>query len=104
MPRVSKIAQSPPHAVAQALDNPFVQARGGLVDFHYDDGRHARMMANPIRVTGVDLPARAAPRMGQHNEALLREAGFDDAAIAKGGPLATSKRPSARAVVPHRSA
>ena len=41
------------------------------------------MIANPIRVPGVELPQRAAPRMGEHNEALLREAGFDDAAIAK---------------------
>jgi crotonobetainyl-CoA:carnitine CoA-transferase CaiB-like acyl-CoA transferase len=41
------------------------------------------MIANPIRVAGVDLPHRAAPRMGEHTEALLREAGFDAAAIAK---------------------
>ena len=41
------------------------------------------MIANPIRVSGVELPQRAAPRMGEHTEALLREAGFDAAAIAK---------------------
>ena len=69
--------------VAQALDNAFVHERDGVVDYAYDDGRQARMIANPIRIPGVALPARAAPRMGEHNEALLREAGFDDAAIAK---------------------
>jgi crotonobetainyl-CoA:carnitine CoA-transferase CaiB-like acyl-CoA transferase len=41
------------------------------------------MVANPIRVTGVELPQRAAPSMGEHTEALLLEAGFDAAAIAK---------------------
>jgi len=74
---------SPVFDVAQALDNPFVHERDNLVDYRYDDGRAARMIAGPIRVAGVDLPARAAPRMGEHNEALLREAGFDAAAIAK---------------------
>ena len=78
-----QIPVSPVYDVAQALDNPFVQERDNLVDFQYDDGRQARMTANPIRVPGVTLPTCAAPRMGQHNEALLREAGFDDAAIAK---------------------
>jgi len=35
-----------------------------------------------VRVPGVDLPARAAPSMGAHTEALLREAGYSDAGIA----------------------
>lgn len=78
-----RIPVAPVYDVAQALDNPFVHERDGVVDVHYDDGRTARMTANPIRVAGVTLPTRAAPRMGQHNVALLREAGFDDAAIDK---------------------
>jgi len=78
-----QIPVSPVYDVAQALDNAFVHERDGVVDYAYDDGRQARMIANPIRIPGVALPARAAPRMGEHNEALLREAGFDDAAIAK---------------------
>ena len=47
------------------------------------NGSSARMIANPIRVPGVRLPQRAAPRMGEHNEALLREAGLDAAQIAQ---------------------
>ena len=74
---------SPVFDVAQALENPFVHERDGVLGYEYPDGRAARMIANPIRVPGVELPHRAAPRMGEHNEALLREAGFDDAAIAK---------------------
>jgi succinate--hydroxymethylglutarate CoA-transferase len=77
-----KIPVSPVYDVAQALDNPFVHERDGVVDVAYDDGRHAKMIANPIRVPGVTLPARAAPRMGEHNEALLAEAGFSAAQIA----------------------
>jgi crotonobetainyl-CoA:carnitine CoA-transferase CaiB-like acyl-CoA transferase len=78
-----KIPVSPVFDIAQALDNPFVRERDGVLDFRYDDGRSARMVANPIRIPGLELPTRAAPRMGEHNDVLLREAGFDDAAIAK---------------------
>ena len=41
------------------------------------------MIANPIRIDGVALPHRAAPRMGEHDDQMLREAGFDAAAIAR---------------------
>ena len=78
-----KVPVAPVFDVAQALDSPFVAERGGVQDFHYPDGRAARMMTNPIRVDGVSLPQRAAPRMGEDNVALLRGAGFDDVAIAK---------------------
>lgn len=78
-----KIPVSPVFDVAQALDNPFVHERNGVIDVSYDDGRKARMIANPIRVPGIELPARAAPRLGEHNEALLTEAGFSAAQIGK---------------------
>jgi succinate--hydroxymethylglutarate CoA-transferase len=78
-----KVPVSPVFDVAQALENPFVHERDGVVGYDYGDGRAARMIANPIRVPGVALPHRAAPRMGQDNDALLREAGFDEAAIAR---------------------
>ncbi len=78
-----KVPVAPVFDIAQALENPFVHERQGVLGYEYPDGRAARMIANPIRVPGVDLPQRAAPRMGEHNVALLREAGFDDAAIAK---------------------
>ncbi len=78
-----KVPVSPVFDVPQALDNPFVAERDGVLDFDYGDGRSARLIANPVRVPGVELPHRAAPRMGEHTVALLREAGFDNEAIAK---------------------
>jgi crotonobetainyl-CoA:carnitine CoA-transferase CaiB-like acyl-CoA transferase len=78
-----KVPVSPVYDIAQALENPFVHERAGVLDYTYPDGRAARMIANPIRVSGLELPVQAAPRMGEHTDSLLREAGFDDAAIAK---------------------
>ena len=53
-----------------------------MVDYRYPDGRSARMVAAPIRVAGVGLPARAAPAMGADTDAELRAAGYSDAQIA----------------------
>ncbi|MCZ2498709.1 hypothetical protein GN316_18250 [Xylophilus sp. Kf1] len=86
---MSRGAALPPVApvfeVAEALENPFVHERGGVAEYRYGEGegRTSRLVANPIRVPGVALPQNAAPRMGQDNDALLREAGFDDDAIAR---------------------
>ena len=78
-----KVPVSPVFDVAQALENPFVHERHGVGEYDYADGRSARMVANPIRISGLTLPHRAAPTMGEHNDALLREAGFDTDAIRK---------------------
>jgi crotonobetainyl-CoA:carnitine CoA-transferase CaiB-like acyl-CoA transferase len=100
-----KVPVSPVFDVADALENPFVHERAGVLDYRYGEDEAqapARMVANPIRVPGVTLPRRAAPRMGADNDALLREAGFDDAAIARlrslgviagGAPEAPSAEP-----------
>ena len=52
------------------------------MDYRYADGRAARMVAAPIRVPGAELPARAAPAMGEHTDAELRAAGYTDERIA----------------------
>ena len=89
-----QVPVSPVYDVAQALDNPFVAERDGIAHFAYGDGRSARLIANPVRVPGVELPKRAAPRMGEHTEALLREAGFDSEAIAKLAALGVIAEPA----------
>jgi crotonobetainyl-CoA:carnitine CoA-transferase CaiB-like acyl-CoA transferase len=78
-----KVPVAPVHDVAQALDNPFVEERGGIVDFAYSDGRKARLIANPIRCADTELPRRAAPALGADTDALLGELGYDAARIAR---------------------
>lgn len=78
-----KVPAAPVHDVAQALQSEFVAEREGVIEFAYPDGRSARMIAGPIRVPGAAPPAQAAPRMGAHTHALLREAGYTEARIAE---------------------
>jgi len=89
-----KVPVSPVFDVAQALENPFVHERTSVLDYAYPDGRAARMIANPIRVSGVAPPSQAAPRMGEHTDSLLRDAGFDNAAIEKLRSLGVIDTPS----------
>jgi succinate--hydroxymethylglutarate CoA-transferase len=67
---------APVYDVARALDNPFVGERGSIGEYAYPDGRAARMVANPLRYSDVDLPRRAAPALGADTDALLEEAGY----------------------------
>jgi crotonobetainyl-CoA:carnitine CoA-transferase CaiB-like acyl-CoA transferase len=71
-----KVPVAPVNDVAQALDNPFVAERGSVQDFRYPDGRAARLIASPLRLSDAELPKRAAPAMGADTDALLAELGF----------------------------
>jgi crotonobetainyl-CoA:carnitine CoA-transferase CaiB-like acyl-CoA transferase len=77
-----RVPAAPVYDVAQALQSDFVAERGGVQDYAYPDGRRARMIAAPIRVPGLELPARAAPAMGADTEAELRRAGYSEERIA----------------------
>ncbi|MEW6687940.1 MAG: CoA transferase [Pseudomonadota bacterium] len=77
-----KVPAAPVYDVAQALQSGFVTERASIAEYAYPDGRAARMVACPIRIPGAAQPARAAPRMGEHTDALLREAGYSDERIA----------------------
>ena len=77
-----KVPVAPVNDVAQALDAPFVAERGGVADFHYPDGRTARLLSGPIRCSDADPPRRAAPTMGADTDALLAELGYSAERIA----------------------
>ena len=77
-----KLPVAPVYDVAQALDNPFVAEREGIAEFAYPDGRAAKLIANPIRLSDAELPRRAAPALGADTDALLRELGYSAERIA----------------------
>jgi crotonobetainyl-CoA:carnitine CoA-transferase CaiB-like acyl-CoA transferase len=78
-----KLPVAPVYDVAQALDNPFVAERGGVTDFSYPNGKKARLIASPIRLSDAELPRRAAPALGADTDALLRSLGYSEERIAE---------------------
>ena len=75
------VPAAPIHDLAQALDNPFVTEHGRLQTLPHSTKGSYRMVAPPVQCAGEEAPARPAPALGEHTEALLREIGYDGARI-----------------------
>jgi succinate---hydroxymethylglutarate CoA-transferase len=71
----------PVYDLAQALENPYFLERGGVQLFDHPDKPGFKLVASPFRL-GEPLPARPAPKLGEHSDALLEELGYAKAEIA----------------------
>ncbi len=76
-----KVPASPVYDVAQALDNPFVHSRQGVVTASDESGRQVKGVASPIRCPGESLPLRTAPALGADTDSVLAELGCSDMEI-----------------------
>lgn len=76
------VPAAPVYDVAQALDNPFVHSRQGVINALSPDGLSVAGVAAPIRCPGESVPANAAPGLGEHTQVLLKQAGLSDQQIA----------------------
>lgn len=70
---------APVYDLAQALDNPFLRQTAMIDTVAHPDRDELRVLANPIRLDGDRLPARAAPLLGSDTDAVLGEAGLSNA-------------------------
>jgi crotonobetainyl-CoA:carnitine CoA-transferase CaiB-like acyl-CoA transferase len=77
-----KVPVAPVLSLGEALDNPHFRQRGGAQVTPHPTRPDFMLVANPIRLDGEVLPARAAPGYGADTDDVLAEAGFDGAEIA----------------------
>ena len=75
------VPAAPIYDLAQALENPFVTEHGRLQTLPHPVTGSYRMVAPPVRCPGEEPPARPAPQLGEHTDALLAELGYDAARI-----------------------
>jgi crotonobetainyl-CoA:carnitine CoA-transferase CaiB-like acyl-CoA transferase len=72
---------APVHDLPQALDNPFATAVGMVRPLPHPARPDFRVLANPIKLDGGRLPTRRAPRLGEHTDEILGDAGLTAAEI-----------------------
>jgi len=72
---------APVYDLAQALENPYLREIGMVRDLPHPAQAGYRVLANPIKLDGARLPSQRAPQLGEHTDAVLREIGYEEAAI-----------------------
>ncbi|MBF86117.1 MAG: CoA transferase [Acidobacteria bacterium] len=69
---------------AAVVRDPQIQAREMVVETEHPTLGTIKTLGSPIKLSETPVtPARPAPLLGQHTDAVLREAGYDDAEIAR---------------------
>jgi len=67
---------------SQVVDDPQLRENDIVVPLEGAGGKLTTTISSPLQVHGVaKVPARRAPNLGEHNEAVLKELGFDQKAI-----------------------
>ena len=67
------VPSSPVNSLTDALLDPQVEARGGIVEIEHPRLGTVRQLASPLRVGEEANPLRRAPARGEHTVAVLRE-------------------------------
>ena len=79
----------------EVVNDPQLRANNIIVPLEGAGGNLTSTISSPIEVHDVaKVPARRAPNLGEHNEAILKELGFDPRAIDKlraDGVIATAR-------------
>jgi formyl-CoA transferase len=77
------LAVAPVRSYADAAADPHVRARDMLVPVAQEDGTEIPITGPAVKLSRTPTTVRSgAPALGRHGDEVLREAGFDDAAIA----------------------
>ena len=74
------VPASPILDVGEAMENPFVKDQGRLQDIELEGHGTYRTLRPPVRTDAPD-PARPAPGLGEHTDALLIDIGYDEAKL-----------------------
>jgi crotonobetainyl-CoA:carnitine CoA-transferase CaiB-like acyl-CoA transferase len=77
------VPAAPIYDVAQALENPWVKGSARTESIPVEGGRPLELLTNPLRGEGLPLIGRPAPALGADTDAVLADAGFTPAEIAR---------------------
>lgn len=78
------IPAGPIYSVGEALADPQAQARGMTQEYEHPQVGRVKALGNPVKLSRSPATLRKAPPLlGEDNDAILRELGYTDAAIAE---------------------
>jgi crotonobetainyl-CoA:carnitine CoA-transferase CaiB-like acyl-CoA transferase len=77
-----QVPAAPVLTIAQALDNPYYAATGGVQAFDHPLRPGFRVVSSPLRLDGARPVAEPAPMLGADTDAVLAGAGFGAGEIA----------------------
>jgi formyl-CoA transferase len=78
------VPAGPIYSVPEAHADPHARARGMVQELDYPPLGRVKALGNPVKLSRTPATLRtAAPRIGEHTGAVLGEAGFADAEIAR---------------------
>lgn len=73
---------APVYSLADALENPFLRERGGVVTTPHPDRPDMKVVQSPVRMA-EPVPNRPGPGLGADTDDILRALGYDDSAIGR---------------------
>ena len=82
--QAARVLSGPIYTVKELLEDPHLEARGAFERIGHREAGVWRYPGLPFRTEGTPLrPRRPAPRLGEHTDAVLLEAGLNAAEIAR---------------------
>ena len=71
--RAAEVPAAPVNNLDRAFSEPPVAERQMIVEYEHPDVGRVRLPGNPIKMSGLGIISKPAPRLGEHTDAVLRE-------------------------------
>jgi crotonobetainyl-CoA:carnitine CoA-transferase CaiB-like acyl-CoA transferase len=71
--RAAEVPAAPVNNLDRAFGEPPVAERDMIVEYDHPDVGRVRLPGNPIKMSGLGVISKPAPRLGEHTDAVLRE-------------------------------